>query len=312
MAYGTSPVKRGRSTKAELQCLLEGTKSILASEPGRMTIRHLYYRLVSAAFLEKTELEYKRLCGLLANWRRAKLIPWTAFVDNLRWHMGLPTYDCISDAVLNAVASYRRNAWSETKVYVEIWCEKDAIAGILHDVADPFGVKVFACRGFASLSSLSAAAEIFKSQERSGRRNIVYYFGDFDPSGLCIDLKARQSLEEDFGVCVEFERVAVNSEQITQFALPTRPTKASDSRAKGFEGESVEIDAMPMQELRRLAEQCITQHLLKDKWERMKLIEEKERESVAAALVNLPNGTDPFALGRILKCASEEFGLDSI
>ncbi|GMV82497.1 MAG: hypothetical protein AMXMBFR7_36810 [Planctomycetota bacterium] len=312
MAYRTSLVKRGRSTKAELQRLLEGAMAILASEPGQMSVRHMFYRLVSATLLEKTEAEYKRLCRLLAGWRRAGSIPWDSFVDSQRWHIGMPTYDSISDALLSAVSLYRKNAWSATGVYVEIWCEKDAIAGILKDVAEPFGVKVFPCRGFASLSSLSAAAGIFKAMETQRRRNQVYYFGDHDPSGVFIDRKARATMQEDFNVDVEFERVAVLPEQIEQFQLPTRPTKKSDSRAASFDGESVEIDAMPMAELRRMVEACITRHLAKGEWERLKLIEEKERASLAAALLNLPNGTDPFALGRILQSAADDFGLDAV
>ena len=44
---------------------------------------------------------------------------------------------------------------------------------------------------------------------------------------------------------VVFERLAVTPDQIHELGLPTRPTKASDSRAKGFDGGSVEVDATP-------------------------------------------------------------------
>jgi hypothetical protein len=43
--------------------------------------------------------------------------------------------------------------------------------------------------------------------------------------------------------------------------LPTRPTKATDSRAKLFSGESVEVDAIPPKVLRALVSDCITRHI---------------------------------------------------
>lgn len=250
----TSPTTRRRRSRDDLRRLLAAVQSILGGETGRITIRHLYYRLVGVGYIKKTEKDYKLLCRHLANWRRQRHVPWDAFVDNLRWHMGRPTYDSVQTALLSAVGTYRRNAWGNSDVYVEIWCEKDAIAGILSEVGDPFGVKVFPCRGFASLSSLYVAAANFEAQQKHGKKCKVYFFGDHDPSGLYIDRKAQETLRDDFGVDVVFERVAVLPEQIKQFQLPTRPTKKTDSRAAGFEGESVEIDAMPMAELRRLAE----------------------------------------------------------
>jgi hypothetical protein len=54
---------------------------------------------------------------------------------------------------------------------------------------------------------------------------------------------------------VVFERVAVTEAQITEYQLPTRPTKPRDSRAKGFRGRSVEVDAMSREVLLALVEQ---------------------------------------------------------
>lgn len=58
-----------------------------------------------------------------------------------------------------------------------------------------------------------------------------------------------------------FERLAVTESQIHRLNLPTRPTKQSDTRARGFEGGSVEVDAIPPTVLRQIAEEAITQHI---------------------------------------------------
>ena len=42
---------------------------------------------------------------------------------------------------------------------------------------------------------------------------------------------------------IEFERIAVTPEQISQWDLPTRPIKQSDTRSRNFGDISVELDA---------------------------------------------------------------------
>ena len=178
------------------------------------------------------------------------------------------------------IRTYRYNLWADEAVHVEIWVEKDAIASILLEAADPWRVQVFPFRGFASLTSLYNAAETFREKQAEGKTVHVYYFGDHDPSGVAIDPAAVAALGDDFGVAVEFERVAVTHAQIAAYGLPTRPTKATDSRAKGFAGESVEIDAMPRDVLIGLVEQCITQHLPSDALARLVATEREQRASL--------------------------------
>jgi len=49
--------------------------------------------------------------------------------------------------------------------------------------------------------------------------------------------------------------------QIAAWNLQTRPTKKKDTRAAGFVGGSVELDAVPVGTLRQLVEDAITQHI---------------------------------------------------
>ena len=60
---------------------------------------------------------------------------------------------------------------------------------------------------------------------------------------------------------ISFERLAVTPEQIRAWDLPTRPTKNSDSRSKGFGDISVELDAIAPEQLRDLVRDVIEQHL---------------------------------------------------
>ncbi|HEX8771733.1 MAG TPA: hypothetical protein VF711_13280 [Acidimicrobiales bacterium] len=83
-------------------------------------------------------------------------------------------------------------------------------------------------------------------------------------------------------VDLTFHRLAVTPQQITDYGLPTRPTKTTDSRSRGFEGESVEVDAIPAPELRRLVADAIERHIEPGDLERITLIEQAERDALAA------------------------------
>jgi hypothetical protein len=76
--------------------------------------------------------------------------------------------------------------------------------------------------------------------------------------------------------------VAVLRHQIEQYGLQTRPTKKTDSRAKSFDGESVEVDAIAPDQLRAICDRCITQHIDDEQLQRTLQVEEAERETLAA------------------------------
>ena len=63
-----------------------------------------------------------------------------------------------------------------------------------------------------------------------------------------------------------------------EFGLPTRPTKASDARSRGFVGESVEVDAIAPAELRALVHNAIEQHINKRALRALQIAERSERE----------------------------------
>ena len=106
-----------------------------------------------------------------------------------------------------------------------------------------YDVPLMVARGYASLSFLHSAAEAINELYVPA---YIYHLGDFDPSGVNAGEKIEETLRElapDAEII--FERIAVTPEQIEEWSLPTRPTKASDSRAKTFGSAiSVELDAI--------------------------------------------------------------------
>jgi hypothetical protein len=131
-------------------------------------------------------------------------------------------------------------------------------------------------RGYASLSFLHSAAEYIGSIDVP---TYIYHLGDFDPSGVNAGEKIEETLKEMAPDAeIHFRRIAVTPHQIRAMELPTRPTKKTDSRAKGFGDISVELDSIPPKDLRRLVEMVIEYHLPRRQFEILKVAEESERE----------------------------------
>jgi hypothetical protein len=161
-------------------------------------------------------------------------------------------------------------------VYVEIWCEKDALAGVLLEETRVYDVPLMVAKGYSSITFLHSAA---KAIQAKGKPAYIYHFGDLDPSGVDaardIEAKLRRYAPE---AEIHFERPAVTRAQVEQWNLPTRPTKQTDTRAKKFAGTSVELDAIPAEKLRQLVRECIERHVDQHQVSILKIAEESERE----------------------------------
>jgi hypothetical protein len=145
-------------------------------------------------------------------------------------------------------------------------------------VTAAWDVPLMVTRGYPSLSFMHGAAEYIRE---CGKPTHIYYVGDHDPSGVDIPRNVEARLREFAPLAeIHFKRVAVTSAQITHWGLPTRPTKATDSRSARFAGESVEVDAIPAQQLRALVERCITQHVDGATLEALRESEAAERETL--------------------------------
>lgn len=281
----TWSIKGDRRTAVEMEHLEEGLVRIVEEEQPT-TVRHVFYKAVAAGLIPKTEEAYKgTIVRLLTRLRRAGSIPYRSISDNTRWTLGVRSYGSASEGVASFAQNYRRNLWAEADARVEIWCEKDAVAGILSDTASAWCVPVMVFRGYSSVSYLYTLAEDIRAH---GLPTFVYYFGDHDPSGVDVERFVTKTVREMVPeAAIYVQRQAVTPEQIEALGLPTRPTKKTDSRAKAFVGESVEVDALDSGTLQFLAERAIRQHLDKAEVERLMLVEKQERKTLAAFAARL-------------------------
>lgn len=275
--YRPSPVKRHRRTNAEIDTIKQAIIRI-AEADHPMTLRGLFYRLVSEGVIDKQEREYKSTGRYLLELRREGLLPYQYIADATRWMRKGASFDNLESALHNTAAAYRRALWNDQAAYVEVWCEKDTLAGVLLEETSPYDVPLMVVRGFASETYLHEAAEQIGD---TGKPTYLYVLTDLDPSGLSIattiETRIRGFIPE---ADVTVERIAVTLAQVRLWNLPTRPTKTTDSRAKGFAGESVELDAIPPAMLRALVREAIEQHIDRDQLDRTKHTEALERETL--------------------------------
>lgn len=270
--------KRHRRLKSEMTSIRDSIKRIL--EPSNpQTVRQVFYALTVEGVIAKLELEYQRTAvRLLGEMRESGAIPFEWIADNTRWMRKPSSFTGIEHCLNSAAEFYRRNLWASAPVYVEVWVEKDALAGVVLEETKVYDVPLMAARGYSSISFLHSAAQEIQTK---GKPCYIYHFGDLDPSGVDaardIETKLRRYAPD---AEIYFERPAVTRQQVEEWNLPTRPTKLKDPRAKKFVGTSVELDAIPAMRLRELVRTCIERHVDQQQLNLLRVAEESERELI--------------------------------
>ena len=277
--YEASPVKRSRSTRAGLEMVDEAIYTACATEHP-VTLRGVYYRVVSAGVVPKTEAGYQLVGRELLKLRRNGTLPYRWITDGTRLVRKPTTWSALEQMLDSAAASYRRALWDDQDVEVIVLSEKDAISGAIYPVTAKWDVELGIVRGYSSETFVHSIAE---SIAAAGKPVFLYQLGDHDPSGV----DAWRSFVEKVRAFapdadVTFERLAVTPEQIVAYDLPTRPTKTSDTRARGWIGGSVEVDALPAPVLRSIVEDAIAQHIDQRALELTAIAQRSERDVLYA------------------------------
>jgi len=292
-------IKPARRSKADIEAIKDAILEVVEEDPP-MTVRQVFYQLVVRGVIEKTEKEYQgTVIRLLTDMRLNNDLPFSYIVDERPRRPITVTYDNLTEAVDACARFYRRSALREASSdYIEIWCEKEALAGLLWDVTSEYDVPLMVSKGMPSLTFLHGTAEEIRKADEAGQFTYIYQFGDHDPSGVLIPRTIKSRLDEmcERSGCTGpiIQRVALTEEQISEFNLPTRPTKREGNRhAHSFEGESVELDALPPSELRAMVREVIERHITEEALTTLRTAEESERELLSAWAANLPGEAAP-------------------
>jgi hypothetical protein len=232
--------------------------------------------------IPNTTRDYKRLGDIINDARLLGLIDWDAIEDRGRNLHAISTWDTPSQIIATAAESYHIDYWREQPYYVETWVEKEALSGVVARPSNRWRVPYFACKGYVSQSEMWSAGHYrIRKAIRDGKMVVILHLGDHDPSGIDMtrDIQARLSMFSRADV--EVRRLALNMDQVEQYAPPPNPAKLSDSRCEGymarFGNESWELDALEPTVLDDLIGDAISGLVDVEEWEISQHREEKER-----------------------------------
>lgn len=255
----------------------------------RLTLRQLYYQLVSRNIVPNTEKSYKNVGSVLSDARLAGLVDWSAIEDRVRVPKTPTEFDDLDDLVDAALASYRLPRLDPQETYVELWVEKDALAGVLSPIGSQYHVVLMVNRGYSSQSAMYEAAARF-ARRGKGKKKVLLYLGDHDPSGedMVRDIGDRLTM---FGVRVSVRKLALTMAQVEEYDPPPNPAKMSDSRAEKYVAEygdsSWEVDALPPEVLTKIITDALDEILDPDVTAEVLKREESDKARLREALESL-------------------------
>jgi hypothetical protein len=223
-----------------------------------LTLRQLYYQLVSRDIIPNNDKEYGKISNILKNGRMAGIVDWASIEDRVRVPK-LPYWvKDVKEAIKDTIQQYRIDRMKGQDRKIEIWVEKDALSNVLYRVSEKFHIRLMVNRGYSSVSAM------YDAYNRLNSGDVILYFGDHDPSGMDMIRDVRERLNE-FGIDVNVQPIALTMEQIREFNPPPNPAKITDPRAKWYIEKygktSWELDALPPKELIRLAENAV-EHII--------------------------------------------------
>ncbi len=268
----------------ETLALIKRGNAIIAEYTAQgfvLTLRQLYYQLVSRDVIANKQSEYKRLGSIVNDARLAGLIDWTSIEDRTRDLRKLPEWDNPAEVVQACADQFRVDVWEGQKYRPEVWIEKDALLGVIEGVCNELGVPHFSCRGYTSQSEMWAAGQRLRGYLKQKQIPVIFHFGDHDPSGRDMTRDITDRLELFMGG-LEVKRLALNMDQVERYEPPPNPAKTTDSRYETyiaeFGTESWELDALEPTVIAALIRNSVNALIERKAWdEKQKEVENGRR-----------------------------------
>jgi hypothetical protein len=265
-----------------------------------LSLRQLYYQLVSRNIVENTERNYKNVGNVVSDARMAGLIDWDIIKDRGRETIQNPHWNSPADIMHTAATQFRVDRWENQNCYVEVMVEKQALEGVLIPVCSEWDVPFTANKGYSSSSAMYEASKRYLKRAEQDKELFVLYLGDHDPSGIDMTRDVDDRLEkfikvslgraenEDAGLTVK--RLALNMNQVEEMRPPENPAKITDSRAAAyierFGGSSWELDAIEPRRLAALVYDAIKSIVDMKRWKETGKIQEAGRNYIATMAKN--------------------------
>ena len=272
-----SGVALARSQRIDWQgVVLPRAVEIVQSYTTGVTLRQLFYRLVSEGLIPNQQTQSKTLSSVTAKARRQHQFP--NLLDRTRTIHRAKFFSDPQEARTWLSERYRRDRTEGQTRQIYIGVEKHGLVEQLRAWFEPLGLPIISLGGYSSQTYVD---EVAADVSADGRAAVLLYAGDFDPSGEDIprDFVSRVAM---FG---ETRRIALTNEQVEEYDLPPQVGKATDSRASQFVARygrlvQVELDALDPDTLRALYSSALDEYWDMSTYEAVMEQEAEERESL--------------------------------
>jgi hypothetical protein len=256
------------------------------SQGYKLTLRQLYYQLVSSDIIPNKLEEYNKLSKLLKEGRMAGMVDWDAIEDRLRRPSKPASWDNPAQIINSCISQYRCNRMNGQEIYLEVWVEKDALSGVLKRVTEKYGIPIVVNRGYSSVTAMFDAHERFETAFNDEQQIKIIYIGDFDPSGqdMIRDITDRIQEFNEYNYDFEILPIALTWSQIQEFTPPPNPAKITDPRAKEYIRKhgptSWEVDALRPEILNSILTSIIETNIQKEKYTEMLDLEKEHKNKL--------------------------------
>jgi hypothetical protein len=260
----------------------------LAVQYHPITVRGLMYRAQAVGlFPDTSHPYYQQTARVILKLRRAGLLRYDWIVDSTRRRLKPSSWSGLADFAETAMRAYRKDFWSRQADYIEVFVEKDAMAGVIEPVTAEFDVHLNVIRGQVSETFVWTIAEEWTNIEKP---IFAYYLGDHDPAGLKIESSLKTRLATFCTKGFQWRRLAITSPDFRSQRLQGFPVKRSTPgwrdyiRAHG--DRCVELDALDPEVVRSRIRKTIEQHLNQNEWARLQEIEIIERQTLKDTMLS--------------------------
>jgi hypothetical protein len=268
--------------------IIKQAAEIVRSYDTPVTLRQLFYRLVSLQLIKNTQSDYSMLAQRTAALRREGKFP--ALIDDTRQIHVAGSFDGPGEVLQAALDSFRRDRTEGQPFTICLACEKRGIVQQLQAwFGNELGIPILALGGFPTTPYMKRIAEYV---ERYDRLAIAIYAGDLDCDG--------EDIARDFGVKsgLQIIKIALTMAQVEEFKLPIAPGKDLSPRAWGFTEKygkniQVELDALDPDVLRQLYAGALEKYWDNATYEDALQREAEEREELERIVAG-PCWSPPF------------------
>jgi hypothetical protein len=183
--FENQPTRFWSTTKEDVVRNIAKIVNRYAKEGETLTLRQLHYQFVGhVPGYVNHDTAYKKLGDILDDLRYCGIVPWNSFEDRGRKPYLPYSVKDIPDALQDTVDTYRIDRQEDQPVHVELWTEKYALSAIFSKITSRYHVRLVINKGYTSSTAAYEAYSRFAEKIKEGKKVVVLYFGDHDPSGL--------------------------------------------------------------------------------------------------------------------------------